>query len=394
LFSKQKYFQSNSFYILGNCPKAHRIITEKMKGLTENDAFHQKVGYKECSISYQDLDQFLSDHSSSHHSPSHNIIFSSEEFSSLDYSSILSLQKMLSGYEVKVVIVYRLWIQLIYSYFNQHSKSFRGKPFFESYLNENSLLQSVSDHSPFLDSTTTRKVLISTFSDDLIQKYKLIFKPQNIIVIDYYGMLADHRDINQVLVCDILALCSKTNPFSFSSSPSSDLSATFTLPSTSPHIPSQTSSFHLEHNFTATSINHSELLYSLQYLDCFNQYLRLYHSCRLRYQHYYYLNSSHTDITHHLWDNFTLSSLPLLNKSNTFLIQQSLDQDRLIRSRHADVHWLYPNPNSNQHIAKQFTYQEINLVKLVGSKIYSLKFLNLKEYFEKKNVIICQRKKS
>jgi hypothetical protein len=166
LFSHQKYFELNSFYLLGNCTKAHRIISERVKGFNELDALQQKVSYKDCSISYKDLDTFLT-LSSQHSSPSsslHNIIFSSEEFSSLNSQNILSLQRMFSGYEVKIILVYRLWIQLIYSYFNQHSKSFRGNPFFESYLNENSAAMT----SQTLTDQTS--VLVSSFSSDLIQQ--------------------------------------------------------------------------------------------------------------------------------------------------------------------------------------------------------------------------------
>jgi hypothetical protein len=381
LFHSHKYFANQSYYFIGNCTKAHRIITEKLKGFHESDAFQQKLGYQDCSISFRELNHFLIHHLHSQH----NVIFSAEDFSSLDSTEIIRLQEMLNGYKVKIILVYRQWINFVYSYFNQQAKSFHAIPFFEYFLS-----QDHSPHAPSSPNSAPRAdpLLLSSFYDRLIANYKATFRPENVFVIDYYGMMSRKKEVIEVIVCEILSICSPGLKKSLASRSSS-----FPFASTaSAHLITSPRPLLRDPNAPVFYLNHAEILYHLQYLDSFNQYLRLYHSCRLKYHSYFYLNSSHTHLTYLLWHNLSLESLPLVNRSNPHLIQQSLDQDQHIRSGHSDVHWLYPDPAANKLQAIQFSYREVSTMSLLGSRFYSQIFRDLKEDFETKGVLVCQQR--
>jgi hypothetical protein len=129
-----------------------------------------------------------------------NIFASSEAFSVFNPKDLAKFAEFLKTtakgkqFEVKVIVTYREWLRHTYSTYSEREKT-EGKVFG---------LNSFAEFLVFPD-VDYRKTL-----DRTIQVWVNQFGAKNVKILDYYGVEASHKDINHIIICEIMGtMCGK-----------------------------------------------------------------------------------------------------------------------------------------------------------------------------------------
>ena len=133
-----------------------------------------------------------------------NTIISGETFSLMTSDSIIRTKEFLTNLandnkrnvEIKVILTYREWLRLAVSRYTELIRD-SGR---------------VSNKNNFID------FLLFSASDfrqqymTMIDRWSNVFGLENLIMIDYYGIVADEKDITEVIICEIAnAFCGKVH---------------------------------------------------------------------------------------------------------------------------------------------------------------------------------------
>lgn len=125
-----------------------------------------------------------------------DVIISSEFFSFM--RSYQHVKAFFKGYEVIVIAYHREYISYAYSQYTQHNKLTIHPLSFGDFLMR------------YLgyDSSSTK----AASSRDVLRTFQAFFGANRLVLVDYDGAIAAHRDIAHVLICDIMgALCSESD---------------------------------------------------------------------------------------------------------------------------------------------------------------------------------------
>ncbi len=122
---------------------------------------------------------------------SQNIIISSEAFDRFSLDKFIEFRNYLSDFDFEIVIIYREWLNHMYSLYTElHKHTSKGTSFSE-YLFQN---LDLFEESPVLNLSL------------LIAAFEPVVGIQNIHVLDYYGIIAAEKDEAYVIVCEIMGV--------------------------------------------------------------------------------------------------------------------------------------------------------------------------------------------
>jgi hypothetical protein len=228
LVQNRASIRNQSYHWLGNCPKAHRTVADRVRAIPWETVKTTRSYLGECFLSYQRIDTAVRTHRLS----KENLLFSSEDFSFFRENDAQKLRMFMQGYRVSVVMVYRHWILHQYSYFNQFAKQFRGPVFFDewlqaSYLNDPDTgayrcrfsggvsVGEGADGGRKLSRWDSVRIAPSSSIHclspqlflELVNSFSAVFGPQQVTVVDYYGTLARGRLMQDILLCEVMGLC-------------------------------------------------------------------------------------------------------------------------------------------------------------------------------------------
>lgn len=121
-----------------------------------------------------------------------NIILSAEDFSTVNDEQIGALQQTLEGFEVTVVFVYRAWVTKVLSHYNQYAKEQNIQEVsFRDWLFQ--VMAGTKWHVPDR---------VNDFSG-MLRTYTAAFGVDRLVVLDYYGMLAQRERADLAVMCGI-----------------------------------------------------------------------------------------------------------------------------------------------------------------------------------------------
>ena len=316
--------RSKSYNWLGNCAKAHRVVVDRLREVPESVARERKSYLGKCLLTFNQIDNFIR----THRQKRENVLFSSEDFSLMSSPEIESLRKFLQGYEITIIMVYRYWGIHLYSFFNQFAKTFRGSVFFDDWLALHHASTALprpplmSTSSSLQDPDTFPASLPPSLYEDLLDRFGAVFGHANMRVVDYYGARVQHRQLEQIILCDVMASCDRrVHPTATSN----------------PHNPSA--------DLTAV-----QLVYVLQ------QYVRA-HNCTFRVHHRRFLDKEDAGS---LWEE----PLPVVTRTlPPELLQISRARDRSFRAKVAALRpdmLLYGDSTTNAQSTASFMYTELD----------------------------------
>eukprot|EP01040_Poterioochromonas_malhamensis_P000219 gene219-229_t len=122
---------------------------------------------------------------------SQNIILSAEAFDRFTLDNFIEFRNYLRDFDFEIVIIYREWLNHMYSLYTEiHKHASKGTSFSEYLFKNFDLLQAI----PILNVTR------------LISSYEPVVGIQNIHLLDYYGIIAARKDEAYVIVCEIMGI--------------------------------------------------------------------------------------------------------------------------------------------------------------------------------------------
>ena len=145
--------------------------------------------------------QYMEDFLKNASSNGYSVVFSEELMSQISPATVEKLFNFTQSFRTKVIMVYRSILPRLISWSNQRLRhhTVKYKPM-DKLVN---FLSNFSDIAPkHIQNDTVDGMMFNDFSM-LYQKYSKVFGADNIITIDYYGVLAAHRNIADVFVCEV-----------------------------------------------------------------------------------------------------------------------------------------------------------------------------------------------
>ena len=235
-----------------------------------------------------------------------DLLISSENLSILELSKLITLAKFFDGFQITVVMVYRIFACRVLSLFNQVAKTTKN----EDYTFSSALLYRYMDTHWVED------------FDDLVTKFSKLFGIKNIKIIDYYGVQAANKNIAQVFLCEVF-----------------NISSACALKGLSNNL--------LNND---VRINSRVDLHKKQLTSVFQLYAAA-NNCSYRdHEHRYFIRNNI------VWQN----PPPPLASNFTFLKRYSLFSDKNIREKYAK-NILYGNRTANEEaMGRELIYDEIN----------------------------------
>lgn len=170
----------------GRCEYTDRSIIRYLVNSTTLDGINLLEDVPEtCIFSEESILEYLERHRSNKHS----LFLASEFFSLLPMEAIVKLKEMLSGFDVVVVMSYRIWIDRILQTLHDKSTKLRFpmSSFMDSHLN-----------------WFFSKQYWGNITEELSLKYGEVFGEKKIKIIDTLGTEAEGRSTYEVICCDLL----------------------------------------------------------------------------------------------------------------------------------------------------------------------------------------------